>query len=103
LPLKIGWRLYAPQQQADLDANAQSGATLFQINIQGNIYEINLTSWQQINTANRTKTRRIKHDFPNGAGGNLTFHPSGPPPIISQPPPTTNQAPSSDMFSCCFK
>jgi hypothetical protein len=89
--IKIGWRLFAPQQQADLDANAQSGATVFQINIQGNMYEINLTTWKQINTANRTKTRKIKQDFPNGVRGYSTFQPSGPPPIISQPPSITRQ------------
>jgi WWE domain len=83
--MKIGWRLYDPQQQADLDANAQSGATNFQINIEGTIYEINLTSWKQINTANRMKTRKIKHDFPNGVRGYSTFQRSGHPPIISQP------------------
>jgi hypothetical protein len=83
--------LFDAQQQADLDANFQSGATMFQINIQGTTYEINLTTWKQINTTNRTKTRKIKHDFPNGAGGNSTVQHSGPPPIISQPPSIISQ------------
>jgi hypothetical protein len=68
--MKIGWRLYAPQQQAELEANAGSGATVFQIYIKRTAYEINLNSWKQINTAKRTKTRNIKLDFCNGARKN---------------------------------
>jgi hypothetical protein len=99
--------LFDAQQQADLDANAQSGATVFRIDIRGTTYEINLTSSKQINTANRTKTRKIKHDFPNGAGGNSTFQPSGPPLItrqapslISQPPPLVNTQTSHHHQVC---
>jgi WWE domain len=94
--MKTGWRLYDPQQQADLNAYALSGATVFQIDINGTFYEINLNSWNQINTANRTKTRKIKHDFPNWAGGNSTFQPSG-------QPPTITQQSSSNSFDCCIK
>ena len=92
-PMKTGWRLYAPQQQADLDAFSQSGATEFQINIRGNMYEINLTSGKQINRANnRKKTMQLKHDFPN-VGGNSTLQPSGAPLITRQAPSIISQPP----------
>jgi WWE domain len=98
--MKTGWCLYAPQQQADLDAFFQRGATKFSINIQGVIYEINLNTWNQINTANKTKTRKIKHDVPNGAGGNSTFQPSGPPQITRQALPLANTGTSLHHQVC---
>jgi hypothetical protein len=98
--MKKGWRLFDAQQQADLDANSQSGAAVFQIDIKGTTYEINLTSWKQINAANRTQTRKIKHDFPNGPGGSSTKQPAGLPPNVSQTSPRVNTGTSHHHQVC---
>lgn len=80
--------MFDAQQQVELDAHAQSGATVFQINIKGTQYEINLTSWKQINTTNRTRTRKIKQDFANGAARNTSCtQPAVPSITQTQPSP----------------
>jgi len=59
-----GWQEYDSELQAIIEQNYTSGTKQFDITIGGEIYEIDLTVWKQINKKDRTKTRGIKVDGP---------------------------------------
>jgi hypothetical protein len=58
------WQEYCSELQAIIEQNYTSGVKQFDVTIGGEMYEIDLTVWKQINKQNRTKTRGIKVDGP---------------------------------------
>lgn len=62
--LVLGWTPYSRELQQTIEQKYASGIKRFDVTIGGVEYEIDLASWKQINTQDRTKTRGIKLDGP---------------------------------------